>query len=175
MRSVRSLGPRSLAVDELLEVQASLWASTAATELDPYQEGYAMARDPKDNVISIKLSAYHSIDLVRLPTSRKYRVVFAERFGVQRRAFVEISFEEALHLARFLASIEDGMRPFDPEDPPTNPGRPSTIPPKEVRELLKDYVGQDQDSVPEPIEPLDDPRTGVIAQIVAKRAKDDLD
>jgi hypothetical protein len=132
-----------------------------------------MAHDPKSDVLSIRLSSYHSIDLVRLPKSRKYRVVFAERFGVQRRAFVEISFEEAMTLARFLASIEDGLRPVNPDDPPTDPARPSMMPPAEVREMLKSYI--EEDSVPEPIEPLDDPRTGVIAQIVASRAKPDPD
>ena len=136
-----------------------------------------MAHDPMSDVLSIRLSSYHSIDLVCLPKSRKYRVVFAERFGVQRRAFVEISFEEAMTLARFLASVENGMRPgADPSDPPTDPARPSMMPPAEVREMLKSYVEEpDLDAVPEAVEPLDDPRTGVIAQIVAKRAKPDPD
>jgi hypothetical protein len=99
--------------------------------------------DPKSDVFQLQLSQYHSLDLVRLAKSRKYRVVFAERFGVQRRAFVEITFEEALALAKFLANIEDGMRGTDPFDPPTDPGRPAVMPPHEVSEMLKDYLDQE--------------------------------
>jgi hypothetical protein len=93
-------------------------------------------RDPKDDVLSIQLSNYHSLDLVRLPKSRRYRVVLAERFGVQRRAFVELSYEEAMHVAKFLASIETEMRPYDPSDAPTSPGRPSNMPPAQVIEMM---------------------------------------
>jgi len=69
--------------------------------------------------------------------SRRYRVVFAERWGLQRRAFVEISFEEALTVAKFLANIEDGMRATDPNDPPTDPGRPTTVPPMAIQEVVE--------------------------------------
>lgn len=138
-------------------------------------------RDPKSDVLQLQLSRFHSLDVVRLPKSRKYRVVFAERFGVQRRAFVEISFEEAHRLALFLASVEDGMRSHDPNDPPTDPSRPSKMPPQEVVEMEVERL--ERDAVPElplppipevpsrkrpptaaphPIEDFDDPRTGVI-------------
>lgn len=93
---------------------------------------------PQDNVLVLRLSKYHSLDLVRIPTTRKYRVVFAERWGVQRRAFVEISFDEALTVAKFLANIDDGMRGVDPQDAPTDPGRPAALPPTEVRELTEE-------------------------------------
>jgi len=92
---------------------------------------------PKSDVLVLQLSRHHSIDLVRLPGSRKYRVVFAERWGVQRRAFVEISFEEALTVAKFLANIEDGMRATDPDDPPTDPERPLTVPPTAIQEVVE--------------------------------------
>ena len=62
---------------------------------------------PSDDVLVLRLSMSHSLDLVRLPDNKKYRIVFAERSGVQRRAFVEISFEDALTIAKFLASIDN--------------------------------------------------------------------
>jgi len=98
---------------------------------------------PNNDVLVLHLSEYHSLDLVRLPGSRKYRIVFAERWGVQRRAFVEISFDEALAVARFLVSVDNNLRtgltevdPFEEEvTPPLDslrlPQRPvtPTIPP----------------------------------------------
>jgi hypothetical protein len=70
---------------------------------------------PSPDVLVLKLSQYHSLDLVRLPRSRKYRLVFAERFGVQRRAFVEVSFDQAMTVAKFLASISNPI--IDNEEP----------------------------------------------------------
>ena len=111
-----------------------------------------MPRDPKSDVLQLNLSRYHSLDVVRLPKSRKYRVVFAERFGVQRRAFVEISFDEAAKLALFLANIEDSIRIPEDFDPPTDPSRPSTMPPPVLREMAEDEL--DREAVPEPLPPL---------------------
>ena len=54
---------------------------------------------------------------------------------MQRRAFVEISFDEAARLARFLANVEDGMIVGNGDDPPTDPSRPTNIPPPELREM----------------------------------------
>jgi hypothetical protein len=71
---------------------------------------------PSPDVLVLRLSQYHSLDIVRLPKNRKYRIVFAERFGVQRRAFVEISFEDAMSAAKFLASI--GSSTDDDNDEP---------------------------------------------------------
>lgn len=92
---------------------------------------------PKGDVLVLHLSRHHSLDLVRLPKSRRYRVVFAERWGVQRRAFVEISFDEALTVAKFLANIDDGIRGTDPNETPTDPGRPVAVPPLPVQEVIK--------------------------------------
>jgi hypothetical protein len=143
-------------------------------------------RDPKSDVLQLQLSRYHSLDVVRLPKSRKYRVVFAERFGVQRRAFVEISFEEAHRLALFLASVDDHLRPQTDDDPPTDPSRPSKLPPAEVVDMEVERL--ERDAVPEALPPIpqiprvptrermravtspdavvkefaDDPRTGVV-------------
>jgi len=142
-------------------------------------------RDPKSDVLQLQLSRFHSLDVVRLPKSRKYRVVFAERFGVQRRAFVEISFDEAHRLALFLASVDDHMSQTS-DDPPTDPSRPSKLPPEEVIDM--ESARLEREAVPEPLPPLpqiprvptrermravtspeavvkefaDDPRTGVI-------------
>jgi hypothetical protein len=60
---------------------------------------------PSDDVLVLHLSPYHSLDLVRIPTTAKIRIVFAERWGVQRRAFVEVSFEEAALIAAFLGRL----------------------------------------------------------------------
>lgn len=87
---------------------------------------------PSDDVLVLKLSDYHSLDLVRLPKSQRYRIVFAERFGVQRRAFVEIDYQDGIEISKFLASIfnpeqivkdpEDEEEPFDlPPIPPVPP------------------------------------------------------
>lgn len=158
-----------------------------------------MARDPKSDVLQLQLSRYHSLDVVRLPKSRKYRVVFAERFGVQRRAFVEISFEEAHRLALFLASVDDHMSQVS-DDPPTDPSRPSKLPPAEVVDMEVERL--ERDAVPEALPPIpqiprvptrermravtspdavvkefaDDPRTGVVPleyQDTAVKPEDD--
>lgn len=151
-----------------------------------------MPRDPKSDVLQLQLSRFHSLDVVRLPNSRKYRVVFAERFGVQRRAFVEISFDEAARLALFLANIEDSIRLED--EPPTNPGKPSTMPPTEVDGMLKDYLDREAQPLPpipelpltartrsknivpdddHPEREFQDPRTGVIPDEFLDGTKDD--
>jgi hypothetical protein len=114
--------------------------------------------DPKSDVLVLQLSRHHSVDLVRLPQSRKYRIVFAERWGVQRRAFVEISFEEALTVAKFLANIDDGMRATDPDDPPTDPGRPMTVPPMAIQEVFEN--GEVRDAIqPSALDPATIDRT----------------
>jgi hypothetical protein len=108
---------------------------------------------PKDDVMIVQLSRHHSLDLVRLSQSRKYRVVFAERWGVQRRAFVEVSFEDALTIAKFLANIEDGMHLQDPNDETTDPGRPETMPPVELRQMVDNGDAKDRgEAVPEAID-----------------------
>lgn len=70
---------------------------------------------PNSDVLIIRLSDYHSLDLVRLPGARKYRIVFAERLGIQKRSFVEVSFETALLVARFVASIDNPLPGHEPD------------------------------------------------------------
>lgn len=113
--------------------------------------------DPSDDVMSIWLSGHHSLDIVRLPRSRKYRIVFAERFGVQRRAFVEVSFDQALALARFLVSIDDHLLIEEEwRDEPTNPGIPSKRAPKEILEIVRSMEDElDPDRPDEVLDPLD--------------------
>lgn len=96
----------------------------------------------KPDVLQLTLSRYHSLDVVRLPKARKYRVVFAERFGVQRRDFVEISFDEAARLALLLADVEDGIIVADGVDPPTDPSRPTDIAPPNLRDLAVDQAAR---------------------------------
>jgi len=111
-----------------------------------------VARTPESDVLVLHLSQYHSLDVVRLLASQKYRVVFAERWGVQRRAFVEISFEQALAIARFLANI--GVQPADPNESPTNPGRPIVVPPPPVQEVIENGIAWevvDVEAVPETV------------------------
>jgi hypothetical protein len=64
---------------------------------------------PSADVLIVHLSPHHSLDLVRIPTTQKYRIVFAERWGVQRRAFVEISYEEAREIAKFFGASDDDI------------------------------------------------------------------
>lgn len=92
-------------------------------------------REPSD-VLVLKLSEYHSLDLVRIPEDRIYRIVLAERFGVQHRQFVEISYEEALTAARFLACIENRMAVLDTKEATTNPGKKLAFPPEPVCEII---------------------------------------
>ena len=89
---------------------------------------------PSDDILIVHLSPYHSLDLVRVPTTQKYRIVLAERWGVQRRAFVEISYAQAVEIAKFLgtadfdvAAIADPAPPRDSvEDLPLPPIPPRT-------------------------------------------------
>ncbi|HSX21208.1 MAG TPA: hypothetical protein VLE97_00355 [Gaiellaceae bacterium] len=90
---------------------------------------------PSDDILIVNLSAYHSLDLVRVPTTQKYRIVLAERLGVQRRAFVEISYDQAREIASFLgaadldvASITDPAPPH--EESPAEELPPPPIPPR---------------------------------------------
>ena len=69
---------------------------------------------PSDDILIMRLSPYHSLDLVRIPKIQKYRVVLAERLGVQRRAFIEISYAQARQIAAFLADHVDAEAPTDP-------------------------------------------------------------
>jgi len=81
----------------------------------------AETEHPSDDILIVRLSRYHSLDLVRVPTSKKYRIVLAERLGVQRRAFVEISYEQAGEIAKFLNDgASDGIVEAipDPAAPP---------------------------------------------------------
>ena len=138
-----------------------------------------MARDPKSDVLQLALSRFHGLDIVRLPKQRKYRIVLAERFGVQKRAFVEVTFEEAHRLALFLASIDDHIGEAPSNEPPTDPGRPSRMPPQDLqpaededsRNLLELPVipaiprTRSRNVPPDPNSPereFDDPRTGAI-------------
>lgn len=73
---------------------------------------------PNDDVLILHLSPYHSLDLVRIPGTRKYRIVFAQRLGVQQRAFVEITYDQARELADFLGSTDDSIALIvDPSTP----------------------------------------------------------
>jgi hypothetical protein len=74
---------------------------------------------PSYDILVVRLSQYHSLDLVRIPTTQKYRIVMAERLGVQRRAFVEISYEDAREIAKFLGNGHDTAVIVDPapQDP----------------------------------------------------------
>jgi hypothetical protein len=91
---------------------------------------------PSPDILIVHLSQYHSLDLVRVPSTQKYRVVLAERWGVQRRAFVEISYDQARQIADFLATsnleiaaIADPAPPHEqaaPEDLPLPPIPPRT-------------------------------------------------
>jgi hypothetical protein len=85
---------------------------------------------PSDDILILNLSAYHSLDLVRVPTTQKYRIVFAERIGVQRRAFVEISYEQAKEIAKFFgASDADVAVISDPSPPREASVDPLPLPP----------------------------------------------
>lgn len=64
---------------------------------------------PSDDVLILHLSPYHSLDLVRIPSARKYRIVFAARWGVQQRAFVEVSYEQAREVARFFGASDEAL------------------------------------------------------------------
>lgn len=115
--------------------------------------------------MQIQLSAHVSLDVVRLP-GRRYRIVFAQRYGVHKREFVELSYEDALVVARFLAAVDNDLVERVPGEPVTLGGRPSKVPPREVRELLdeadrssKHGGDQESDGV---VQELKDPRTGAL-------------
>lgn len=100
--------------------------------IDPMSE----VERPSPDILIIHLSPYHSLDLVRVPSTQKYRVVLAERWGVQRRAFVEISYDQAQQIAAFMAesnleiaAIADPAPPHDKtvvDDLPLPPIPPRT-------------------------------------------------
>lgn len=98
-------------------------------------EGMSEVERPSADILIVHLSPYHSLDLVRIPTTQKFRVVLAERWGVQRRAFVEISYEQAQQIASFMAesspeiaAIADPSlhEPATPGDLPLPPIPPRT-------------------------------------------------
>jgi hypothetical protein len=111
--------------------------------------------DADRDVLQIKLSQHHSLDIVRLQKQRRFRVVFAERFGVQRRSSVEISFDQAFKLAKFLIVIDNNM---EMEGAGTDPDRPSLLPSSEMVDMLKEYL--DDRRAPTVSDDYDDPRTG---------------
>jgi hypothetical protein len=76
---------------------------------------------PSDDVLIVQLSPHHSLDLVRIPSTQKYRIVFAERYGVQRRAFVEISYEQACEIAKFFSAGNDDIALISDPSPATTP------------------------------------------------------
>lgn len=88
---------------------------------------------PSDDILIIHLSPYHSLDLVRIPSSRKYRIVFAARWGVQQRAFVEISYEQAREVAQFFSANDEALALIGDPSPartrPTSEPEPLTLPP----------------------------------------------
>lgn len=92
---------------------------------------------PSDDVLIVRLSDYHSLDLVRLPNSKKYRVVFAERFGVQRRAFVEIDYDDANAISKFLGIVfNPGQQlPPDSDEPELPPLPPPPVMPRTKTKL----------------------------------------
>ena len=65
----------------------------------------------RPNLLQLKLSPRHSVDLVRLPERQRYLIVFAERDAFNNRVFADISYDEAAEAAAFLLGKE-------PEPPP---------------------------------------------------------
>jgi hypothetical protein len=83
---------------------------------------------PSDDVLILHLSPYHSLDLVRVPSSRKYRIVFAARWGVQQRAFVEVSYEQAREIIAFLGATDETIAMiFDPSPAATASSEPEPL------------------------------------------------
>jgi hypothetical protein len=74
---------------------------------------------PSPDVLIIHLSPYHSLDLVRIPTTQKYRIVFAQRWAVQQRAFVEVSYEQAHEIIKFFEAADDVAVIADPSIAPS--------------------------------------------------------
>lgn len=83
---------------------------------------------PSDDVLILHLSPYHSLDLVRIPSSRKYRIVFAMRWGVQQRAFVECSYEQAREVAKFFGASDETVATIgDPSPAQATPNEPEAL------------------------------------------------
>ena len=86
---------------------------------------------PSDDILILHLSPYHSLDLVRIPSLRKYRIVFAARWGIQQRAFVEISYEQAREVAKFFGANDETIATIGDPSPTQQPSEPEplTLPP----------------------------------------------
>jgi hypothetical protein len=86
---------------------------------------------PSDDVLILHLSPYHSLDLVRIPSTRKYRIVFAARWGIQQRAFVEVDYETARAVAQFLGTSDESITAIIDPSPPITSNDPEslTLPP----------------------------------------------
>lgn len=117
-----------------------------------------MIRAVDSDTLELQLSDVHSLDVIRHPKGRKYRVIFAEKSGVQRRAFVDISFEQALKLAKFLANIDNGMKLIDD---PTPTDRMPKLSPEDLEDVRSRRVtlpirGRDLDSEFDPGDTLSD-------------------
>ncbi|MEX2717473.1 MAG: hypothetical protein Q6370_014325 [Candidatus Sigynarchaeota archaeon] len=84
---------------------------------------------PSADVLILHLSPYHSLDLVRIPSARKYRIVFAARWGVQQRAFVEVSYEQAREVAMFLGASDETIAAIGDPSPPLSNEEPLSLPP----------------------------------------------
>lgn len=82
---------------------------------------------PSDDVLILHLSPYHSLDLVRIPSARKYRIVFAARWGVQQRAFVEVSYEQAREVAQFFGASSETLAAIGDPSPATSTGEPEPL------------------------------------------------
>ncbi len=105
------------------------------------------------DIFQLQLSSFHSLELVRLPVSRKYRVIFVERTGVQRRAFVEISFDQARRLAKFLANVDSGIHEIDDGRLPTQPG--DSYPSEFPQEMQEGRRSRKATMITEPMEKID--------------------
>lgn len=117
-----------------------------------------MIRAADSDILELLLSDTHSLDIIRHPKSRKYRLIFAEKNGVQRRTFVDISFEQALKLAKFLANIDNGMKLIDD---PTPTDRMVKLSPEDLEDVRSRRVtlplrGRDLDSEFDPGDTLSD-------------------
>lgn len=55
-----------------------------------------------EEVMSVRLGAMATLDIVRFPGEHKYLVVFAERGPIQRRSVVALPDDEAAKVGRFL-------------------------------------------------------------------------
>lgn len=110
------------------------------------------------DVLQFPLSRHHSLDLVRVPSKRRYMLVFSERYGIHRRTHIELSYEEAYRAAKFLAIVDDDLV-LEPEDltgprgpdtrsrRPTAPSIPSLMSPRELDEIQEDELEPTTDPV----------------------------